>query len=103
MKFEIEPRDIESIAQRIAEIVRPLVLHQKENEKDVIFDVSGLAGYFHVNRGWVYKQVSLKAIPFFKAGKFPRFRKRDIDRWMESRSVRPIPPLKVIKTRGVAT
>jgi excisionase family DNA binding protein len=103
MKFEIEPQDIEAIAQRVAEIIRPMVLHQKRDEKDIIFDVPGLAEYLHVNPSWVYKAVSLKSIPYFKAGKFPRFRKKDIDRWAENKAVRPILTLKMIKTRGMAT
>jgi len=103
MKFEIEPEDIEAIARRVVEIVKPLVLHQKQDEKDVIFDVKGLSEYLRVNPSWVYKAVSLKTVPYFKAGKFPRFRKRDIDRWAENRAVRPIPTLKMVKTKGTAT
>lgn len=102
MKFEIEPQDIEAIAQRVSEIIKPMLTHHAgTNEKDFVFDVKGLSEYLHVNPSWVYKQVSLKAIPYFKAGKFPRFRKREIDKWTESKAVRPIPSLKVIKTRGM--
>ena len=103
MKFEVESQDIEAIAQRISEIIKPLLLHEKQDEKDIIFDVSGLSEYLHVNPSWVYKAISLKTIPYFKAGKFPRFRKREIDRWTESKAVRPVPSLKMEKTRGVAT
>lgn len=97
MKFEVEKQDIEAIAKRVAEIISPMVLNQKQDEKDVIFDVSGLSEYLHVNRSWVYKQVSLRGIPYFKAGKFPRFRKKDIDRWAEFKAVRSIPPLRAIR------
>ena len=95
MKFEIEPKDIEAIAQRVSEIIKSMLTHHAgSNEKDTIFDVKELAEYLHVNPSWVYKQVSLKAIPYFKAGKFPRFKKRDIDKWTENKAVRPIPSLK---------
>ena len=100
MKFEIESTDIEAIAQRVSEIIKPLVLHQRQDEKDVIFDVKGLSDYLRVNPSWVYKAISLKAIPYFKAGKFPRFRKREIDRWTESKVVRPVPALKLVKSKG---
>ena len=104
MKFEIEPQDIEAIAQRVSEIIKPLVLHpQKQGEKDVVFDVKGLAEYLHVDTSWVYKQVSLKTIPFLKAGRYTRFRKRDIERWMESQARKPIPVLNMAKSRGVAS
>ena len=103
MRFEVEQQDVERIAQRVAEIIKPLLARQKQDEPDTVFDVQGLAAYLHVTPSWVYKQVSLKAIPFFKAGKFPRFRKKDIDRWMETKAVRPIPSLKMVRKRGVAT
>lgn len=91
MKIEIESKDIEAIAQRVSEIVKPMLTRtQRQDEKDTIFDVKGLAEYLHVNPSWVYKQVSMKEIPYFKAGKFPRFKKREIDKWTESKAIRPI-------------
>jgi len=102
VKFEIEPKDIEAIAQRVSEIIKSMLTHHAgSNEKDTIFDVKELAEYLHVNPSWVYKQVSLKAIPYFKAGKFSRFKKREIDKWTESKVVRPIPTLELVKKRGV--
>ena len=104
MKFEIEPQDVESIAQRVAEIIKPLLFHtQKQDEKDSVFDVKGLAEYLHVNSSWVYQQVHAHSIPYFKAGKYPRFKKREIDKWTENKAVRPIPTLKAIKARRVST
>ena len=84
MKFELEPQDIEEIAQRVITLLRPMLRENGEgSEKDTIFGVTGLAEYLHVDPSWVYKQVSLRAIPCFKAGKYPRFRKKDIDKWIE--------------------
>ncbi|MFZ1991782.1 MAG: helix-turn-helix domain-containing protein [Alphaproteobacteria bacterium] len=104
MKFDIEPQDIEAIAQRVSEIIKPMLTHHAgSNEKDTIFDVKGLAEYLCVDACWVYKQVSLRTIPFLKVGRYTRFRKRDIERWMESQARKPIPVLKVAKLRGVAS
>lgn len=104
MKFEVESSDIERIAARVVEMIKPVLTRvQRPDEPDVIFDVKALSEYLRVNPSWVYKAVSLKAIPYFKAGKFPRFRKRDIDKWMESKAVRPVPSLKVIKSKRVAS
>ena len=102
MKFEIEPEDIEAIAQRVSELLKPLLSHlEKRDEKDIIFDVKGLAEYLHLPSSWVYKQVSLKTIPFFKTGRYTRFKKVHIDRWIESQTSRPIPTIRLVKTRGV--
>ena len=40
--------------------------------------------YLHVSHQWVYERVHLKEIPHIKMGKFPRFRKSEIDRWLET-------------------
>ena len=104
MKIEIEPQDIEAIAQRVSDILMSTLARIERgdgtNGSDAIFDVKGLAEYLHVTPSWVYKQVSLKAIPYFKTGKYSRFRKKDIDKWVESQTARSIPPLKLVKNRG---
>jgi excisionase family DNA binding protein len=103
MRTEFEEKDIEAIAQRVSELVKPLLSNGRRNEeKDTIFDVKGLAEYFRVKESWVYQRVHTNSIPYFKVGKYPRFRKRKIDEWTESKAVRPIPVLKVIKARGVS-
>ncbi len=91
MRINLEPPDIEIIAQRVVELLKPLLMRKGKEEEDVIFSVESLAKYLQVDSGWVYKQVSLKTIPYFKSGKYVRFRKRDIDYWIEKRLIRPIP------------
>lgn len=44
MKTELESQDIEAIAQRLAEIIRPLLARNGRAEaEDTIFDAQGLA------------------------------------------------------------
>ncbi len=94
MKFEFEPDDIETIAEKVTGKIIPLLSRiEGHSEGDTIFDVEGLAKYLVVEVSWVYKQVSLRTIPFFKTGKYIRFSKRKIDKWIESRMVRPVPTL----------
>jgi excisionase family DNA binding protein len=101
MKLEIEVEDIDAIAEKVSEKLKPLLSRiEGHGEKDVIFDVKGLAEYLHVDASWIYKQVSLKTIPFSKKGKYLRFRKKDIDKWMEEGMVRPVPRLELVKTKG---
>ena len=103
MKFEIEPEDINAIAQRVSEVIKPLLSRiEGPGEKDVIFDVKGFAEYLHVDASWIYKQVCLKAIPYFKRGKYLKFRKKDIDRWIEEGTVRPVPTLRGVRC-GIKT
>ncbi len=101
MKFEVESSDVERIAAKVAEMIKPMLPRtQKQDELDTVFNVKEVAAYLKVNTSWIYKAVSLKTIPYFKAGKFPRFRKRQIDQWIETKAVRPVPSLKVTKARG---
>jgi excisionase family DNA binding protein len=101
MNIEIESKDIEAIAQRVLELLRPLLSNNgRQGENDTIFDVKRLAEHLHVDPSWIYKQVSFKAIPYFKSGKYVRFKKSAIDKWIENKTVRPIPPLKLIRNKG---
>ncbi|MDA8170486.1 MAG: helix-turn-helix domain-containing protein [Nitrospiraceae bacterium] len=91
MKNELEPQEIEAIAKRVAEILRPIIARNGKSAEDMIFDVASLASYLQVDESWVYKQVSLKTIPHFKAGKYIRFKKSIIDKWSDEHSIRAVP------------
>lgn len=98
MKTELESQDIEAIANRVAERLMPMLSgNSKQKEDDIIFDVQGLAEYLKIDKSCVYKWVSLKSIPYFKSGKYVRFRKKDVDRYIDSRKIPPLTPLKLVK------
>ncbi len=81
------------VTRAVVQGIAPLLA--RVEEEDSVLTVEALAQYLRVDPGWVYKQVSLKTIPYFKNGKYVRFRKRDIDRWIETQTVKPIPPMKL--------
>lgn len=89
MKTELEPQDVEAISQRVLELLAPIIAKASTGkEPDTILDVEGLAGYLKVDPSWIYKQVQLKAIPYIKTGKYIRFRKSAIDKYLERNTVR---------------
>jgi excisionase family DNA binding protein len=47
-------------------------------------------GYLHVNLRTVYRLIKAGKIPGVRAGRQWRFRKRDIDNWLESQRSQPI-------------
>ena len=101
MRTQLEQEDIQAIASALLEILKPFVSgNGKHDTADVIFTPETLAEYLHVDTSWVYKQVSLKAIPYFKSGKYTRFKKSAIDKWIETQTVRPVPYLKTVKKAG---
>ena len=83
MKIEFEPSDIQAIAKRVVSLIKPLLNNTRQ--KDTILDVRGLCAYLKVTPKWIHERVHLKEIPYYKASnKVLRFKKRDIDKWLES-------------------
>jgi len=98
VKIEFEPQDIETIAQRVVELIRPLLIKGQHGEgEDTILDKETLSQYLGVPHWWIYKQVSLKNIPHFKTGKYLKFKKSKIDKWIDNQTTNPIPPLRIAK------
>jgi len=100
MEMKFEKDDIEIIASTVAENIKPLLRNNsKVRVEDIIFDVKGLAKYLKVDESWIYKQVSFRAIPFFKCGKYTRFKKSAIDNWVDRETVKPIIPFEIVKNK----
>ena len=96
MKMELELADVMAVSSTVVESLKPLLCAcSGKKSEDSNLGVKDLAIYLGVNQSWVRKKVALKEIPYFKCGKYNRFRKSAIDRWIEAETVRPIPPLKI--------
>jgi excisionase family DNA binding protein len=80
LKSELEIQDIEEIADKVIEKLNPII--GKDGDEDIIFDVDGFAQYLKVGKQWVYEKVHQGSIPYYKVGKYPRFRKSKIDEWL---------------------
>ncbi len=98
--LNLEPQDTDVIAKRVVDILKPILIQNSKSDNDRIFDAQGLADYLKVNKSWIDKQVQLKYIPYFKCGKYNRFKKSAIDKWIDNETIRPLQPLQVIKNRG---
>ncbi len=102
MKTELEPQDIEAIAQRVIDKLKPLIAGNGKHEEENIFTPETLSKYLCVDVSWVYRQVSDKTIPYFKNGKYVRFKKSSIDKWIASHERQPIPKFKHLSKRMTA-
>ena len=80
MKTTLDHEDVELIALRVAEIIKPL-LSPKKDVDDVIFSVDELAEYLRVSNKWVYDHAH--ELPKFKIGGCLRFKKSKIDKIIE--------------------
>ncbi len=100
MKAELTlpPEFVKEIASQVAELLKPMLSGNGRHEgEDTIFDKKGLAKYINVPVTWVNKKIFFNEIPYFKAGKYPRFKKSIIDKWIDSQTVKAIPSLRLIK------
>lgn len=86
MVIHIEEQDIERIASKVCSLLEGITPTGKQTD-NFILDVEELAGLLKVDKSWVYKQVQFKSIPHFHAGKYPRFKRKEIDDWIHQQSV----------------
>lgn len=85
MKIEIEHTDIQAIAEKVVDLLKPYLSQRTDRQEDTILDVPGLCEYLHVTPKWIHERTHLKEIPHYKlSNKQLRFRKKKIDKWLES-------------------
>ena len=85
MKLEINDITlVDEIVEKLVEKLRPFLNNSYKPKDSELMDVKGLAEYLKVKESWVYEKIHTKQIPFQKAGRFPRFRKKNIDKWLEN-------------------
>ncbi len=85
MKIEIDDTVlIDTIVEKVFEKLKPSLNNSHDSKDNELMDVKGLAEYLKVKESWVYEKIHTKQIPFQKAGRFPRFRKKNIDKWLEN-------------------
>ena len=98
MKTQFELEDIKAVSSTVVEMISPILgCNCEKNSDETIFDQDELAQYLRVSRSWVDQKISAQEIPHFKCGKFPRFRKAEIDKWIKKNTLEPLPPPSVVK------
>jgi len=89
MRFELDQKDIEVMAGKVAEYLLPL-LQSKMKETDDILDLEAVSLLLGKSKGQIYQWVSdsshgLNDFPFMKCGRSLRFSKKAIVKWMEKK------------------
>ncbi len=83
MRIEIDDSQlINDIVEKVVDLITPLLRQNQKNNHDELMDVKGLADYLNVKKQWVYEKTHINAIPYYKVGKYPRYRKSKIDEWL---------------------
>lgn len=76
---------VNGITSEVLKTLKPLLVSKQITEQ--LYTVETLAEYLSVSKQWVYERVKLKEIPHIKVGKFPRFKKNDINKWLEGQKI----------------
>jgi excisionase family DNA binding protein len=93
-ELDINADELVSIITReVTNTLMPILTKRIIVDENIFFTVDTLAKYLQVSKQWVYERVHLKEIPHIKMGKFPRFRKSEIDKWLDSFKIPAIQPL----------
>jgi excisionase family DNA binding protein len=97
--LKIEPEDLQPFKDLFREAVREELNVCLRNmgqgrQDDTVLDVPGLCEYLKVTTKWIHERTHLKEIPFYKlSNKQLRFRKREVDKWLDSLRTTAINPL----------
>ena len=83
MKIEIDNAQlINDIVEKVVERLKPLINNSHDSRGDELMDVKGLADYLKVKKQWVYEKTHMNILPYYKVGKYPRYKKSKIDEWL---------------------
>ena len=92
MLMKFEESDIQLFTKKVLEKLVPIFKGlEKTSANDFIFDKKQLSKYLNVPESWVYRQTCDHNIPYYKLGRYLRFKKPEIDKWLEEQKVNPIP------------
>jgi len=83
---------VDEIVRRVTKALKPRTIVGKSDE-EALYTVESLAKFLEVSPQWVYARVQFNEIPHFKVGKLCRFRKVEINRWLDSHKVPAVNPL----------
>jgi excisionase family DNA binding protein len=93
VEVHFDPNELAaSIARAVVQEIKPL-LGKATDEDESLFTVKTLAEYLQVSQQWVYERIQHNEIPHIKLGKFPRFKKSDINHWLDTLKIPASEPL----------
>jgi len=84
LKVELDIEDRQAIALAVMEMLKPLIAgNGKQSSSDELLDVQGACSYLKVSKQWIYERTHLNEIPFYKMEGHLRFKKSELDKWLQ--------------------
>jgi excisionase family DNA binding protein len=90
LKSELETGDIEAIAQRVVELLKPIMSSNgKDKGEDILMTIDEMAAFLKTSKNQIYQWVNnaqhgLREFPYLKAGRRLMFSKNAILKWLEN-------------------
>jgi len=90
MRTTLEPEDIQAIAEKVVDMIRPLLSSYQEPRQDELLSVDQASILLHMSKGSVYQLVDkskhgLSDFPYRKAGTKLLFSRNEILKWTGKR------------------
>jgi len=92
MRAELEQKDIEAIALRVTEYLKPF-LSCNHSESNELLTIDELAAFLKTSKEQIYQWVNksqhgLSNFPYLKSGRLLRFSRNDIMTWLKDNKKR---------------
>jgi excisionase family DNA binding protein len=94
MKAELTlpPELAKEIAREVIELLKPVLSgNGKQAGNDELFNIQDVCNYFKVSKQWVYERTHLNEIPFYKIDGHLRFKKIELNKWLQKYHVSAVP------------
>lgn len=60
-------------------------MHRNDNNR--LMNIDEVADYLAVKKSWIYENYKRAGLPAFKIGQALRFKRADVDQWLEAQQV----------------
>jgi excisionase family DNA binding protein len=105
IKVDLDHQDlVQQITQEVIRGLKPLLSGHGDSDK--IKTAYEVATYLRLSRDQVYLMVARNEIPYTRIGDGKKgrkmFIKSNIDKWLDAKTVRPITPLKLLRSKRPA-
>lgn len=74
--------EIETLAKRVAQYILPF-LKELLKQDDEVLDFKQACEFLKCNKSWLYAKVRFREIPYIKVGKYLKFSKKELIKWLK--------------------
>ena len=90
MEFRLEPSDIDRLADAVTARLLKTQTPNTTPEPDKLMDIPALMEYLGMSDRWVMQEIAEFRLPYFKIGRYIKFRKTEIDDYLRRCAVAPL-------------